>query len=65
MQLLRFEVAVFVSRSRSFSMGISLVGCMVFAVAMPLVLLVAAGFSYVMIVGMIKTLEYLFPFLND
>ena len=46
-------------------MGISLVGCMVFAVAMPLVLIVAAGCSYVMIVGMIKTLEYLFPFLND
>ena len=46
-------------------MGISLVGCMVFAVALPLVLSVAVGFSYVMIVGMIKTLEYLFPFLND
>ena len=46
-------------------MGISLVGCMVFAVALPLVLSVAVVFSYVMIVGMIRTLEYLFPFLND
>ena len=46
-------------------MGLSLVGCMVFAVAVPVVLLVVTLSSYVMVVGMIKTLEYLFPFLND
>ena len=63
--MLMLSVAVFVSRSRSFIMGLSLVGCMVFAVAVPVVLLVVAFSSYVMIVGMIRTLEYLFPFLND
>ena len=46
-------------------MGLSLVGCMVFAVAVPLVLVVVTLSSYVMVVGMIKTLDYLFPFLND
>ncbi len=63
--MLMLSVAVLVSRSRSFIMGLSLVGCMVFAVALPLVLSVAVCLSYAMVVGMIKTLEYFFPFLND